>query len=66
MAFIGNDLWGSDPGGPFVINNAATTCQALTDRSTAANLLRSQAGQPYFCRRLRQRLWSLAIKPILT
>ncbi len=30
MAFIGNDLWGADPGGPFVIRNVATTCQALS------------------------------------
>ena len=30
MAFVGSDLWGADPGGPFVIRNAATTCQALS------------------------------------
>jgi hypothetical protein len=30
MAFVGSDLWGADAGGPFVIRNAATTCQALS------------------------------------
>lgn len=30
MAFIGPDLWGADAGGPFVIRNPATTCQALS------------------------------------
>ncbi len=30
MAFVGSDLWGADNGGPFVIRNAATTCQALS------------------------------------
>jgi hypothetical protein len=30
MAFVGSDLWGADAGGPFVIRNVATTCQALS------------------------------------
>jgi len=30
LAFIGSDLWGSDTVGPFVIKNATTTCQALS------------------------------------
>jgi hypothetical protein len=30
MAFIGHDLWGADATGPFVIKNADTTCQALS------------------------------------
>jgi Fibronectin type III domain len=30
MAFVGPDLWSADAGGPFVIRNAATTCQALS------------------------------------
>jgi Fibronectin type III domain/Domain of unknown function DUF11 len=29
IAFIGHDMWGADEGGPFVIKNADTTCQAL-------------------------------------
>ena len=29
LAFIGHDLWGALEGGPFVIKNADTTCQAL-------------------------------------
>jgi len=30
IAFIGHDLWGADNNGPFVIHNADTTCQALS------------------------------------
>lgn len=30
IAFIGHDLWGAAEGGPFVIRNADTTCQALS------------------------------------